>query len=171
MPDIISVGECMIELFAEKPIGEADIFSRSLAGDTLHILVAAQRLGSTTGYITLVGRDPFTDYLLDTWMNESIDTSRVKIVNGFNAETIYKAIKQHPITIISLVPTLLTKILELPTPTNPLGVRGGGEGGTTPALAVIVNAIVDALGEYGVTHIEMPATPERIWRAINHESN
>lgn len=85
MPDIISVGECMIELFAEKPIGEADIFSRSLAGDTLNILVAAQRLGSTTGYITLVGRDPFTDYLLDTWKNESIDTSQVKIVNGFNA--------------------------------------------------------------------------------------
>ena len=65
------------------------------------------------------------------------------------------------------LPSFTTEIMELPTPTNPLGVRGGGEGGTTPALAVVVNAIVDALGEYGVTHIEMPATPERIWRAIN----
>jgi hypothetical protein len=46
------------------------------------------------------------------------------------------------------------------------GIRAGGEGGTTPALAVVVNAIVDALAELGVTHIEMPATPERVWRAI-----
>jgi len=49
---------------------------------------------------------------------------------------------------------------------NPLGVRAGGEGGTTPALAVVINAVVDALAEFGVKHLEMPATPQRIWRAI-----
>ena len=59
-----------------------------------------------------------------------------------------------------------TEIMEVPSPTNPLGVRGGGEGGTTPALAVVVNAICDALAEHGVRHVEMPATPERIWRLI-----
>ena len=48
----------------------------------------------------------------------------------------------------------------------PFGVRSGGEGGTTPALAAVINAIVDALSEYGVRHIEMPATPERVWRAL-----
>jgi carbon-monoxide dehydrogenase large subunit len=48
-----------------------------------------------------------------------------------------------------------------------LGIRPAGEGGTTPALGVIINAIVDALAEFGVTHIEMPATPERVWRAIH----
>ena len=64
-------------------------------------------------------------------------------------------------------PSFSTEILEIPTPTNKLGVRGGGEGGTTPALAVVVSAIVDALAEFGVEHIEMPATPEKIWRAIN----
>ena len=42
----------------------------------------------------------------------------------------------------------------------------GGEGGTTPALGVVVNAVVDALAEYGVTHIEMPVTAEKVWRAI-----
>ena len=49
---------------------------------------------------------------------------------------------------------------------NPLGVRAGGEGGTTPALAVVINAVVDALAEFGVKPLEMPATPQRIWRAI-----
>ena len=50
---------------------------------------------------------------------------------------------------------------------NPLGVRAGGEGGTTPALAVVINAIVDALRPYGIRDITMPATPYTIWRAIN----
>jgi aerobic carbon-monoxide dehydrogenase large subunit len=63
-------------------------------------------------------------------------------------------------------PELKTALSEVPAPTNPLGVRSGGEGGTTPALAAVINAIVDALSEFGVRHIEMPATPERVWRAI-----
>jgi len=54
----------------------------------------------------------------------------------------------------------------VPTPTHPLGIRPAGEGGTTPALGVVINAIVDALSEFGVTHIEMPATPERVWQSI-----
>ena len=65
------------------------------------------------------------------------------------------------------LPSFATEIGEVPSPLNPLGMRSGGEGGTTPALAVVINAIVDALSEFGVTHIEMPATPERVWRAIN----
>jgi carbon-monoxide dehydrogenase large subunit len=64
------------------------------------------------------------------------------------------------------LPALATVLSEVPSPTNPLGVRSGGEGGTTPALAAVINAIVDALSELGVRHIEMPATPERVWRAI-----
>ena len=65
-----------------------------------------------------------------------------------------------------MFPSFMTEIMEVPTPTNALGVRGGGEGGTTPSLAVVVNAVVDALSDYGVTHIEMPLTPEKVWRAI-----
>jgi carbon-monoxide dehydrogenase large subunit len=64
-------------------------------------------------------------------------------------------------------PFFKTEIVEIPSPTHPLGMRPAGEGGTTPALGVMINAIVDALAEYGVKHIEMPATPERIWRAIH----
>ena len=85
MPDIISIGECMIELFSDQPLEEADTFQRSLAGDTLNMLVAAARLGSSTGYITRLGDDPFTSYLLKTWRNEGIDVSEVKQIDGFNA--------------------------------------------------------------------------------------
>jgi len=65
------------------------------------------------------------------------------------------------------VPTYITELSEVPSPTHPLGIRPAGEGGTTPALAAVVNAIVDALAEFGVAHIEMPVTPERVWRAIH----
>jgi carbon-monoxide dehydrogenase large subunit len=54
----------------------------------------------------------------------------------------------------------------VPSTSNPLGLRGGGEGGTTPALGAVVNAVVDALAEFGVEHLDMPVTPERVWRAI-----
>src|SRR6267154_6894582 len=64
------------------------------------------------------------------------------------------------------LPSLATALSEVPAPTNRLGVRSGGEGGTTPALAVVINAIVDALSHLGVRHVEMPATPERVWHAM-----
>src|SRR5438128_7229645 len=65
-----------------------------------------------------------------------------------------------------MLPSFTTEISEVPSTSNPLGLRGGGEGGTTPALGAVVNALVDALAELGVEHVEMPATPERVWRAI-----
>jgi carbon-monoxide dehydrogenase large subunit len=65
------------------------------------------------------------------------------------------------------LPSFTTELSEVPSTTHPLGLRPAGEGGTTPALAVVVNAIVDALSEFGVQHIEMPVTPERIWRAMH----
>ena len=63
-------------------------------------------------------------------------------------------------------PFFNTELSEVPSTTHPLGMRPAGEGGTTPALGLVINAVVDALSEFGVEHIEMPATPERIWRAI-----
>jgi aerobic carbon-monoxide dehydrogenase large subunit len=64
------------------------------------------------------------------------------------------------------LPFFATDISEVPSTTHPLGFRGGGEGGITPSLGVIVNAVCNALGEFGVTHIEMPVTAEKVWRAI-----
>jgi len=54
----------------------------------------------------------------------------------------------------------------VPTKSNPLGVKGCGEAGTSGGLPAVANAVIDALSEYGILHLEMPMTPSRIWRAI-----
>jgi carbon-monoxide dehydrogenase large subunit len=64
------------------------------------------------------------------------------------------------------LPSFATEIVEVLSPTNPLGIKAGGEGGTTPTLAVVVSAILDALKDYGVRDIKMPATPFAVWQAI-----
>src|SRR5262245_37198057 len=64
------------------------------------------------------------------------------------------------------MPSFNSEIVEVLSPTNPLGIKAGGEGGTTPALAVIVGALVDALKDYGIRDIKMPATPFAIWTLI-----
>jgi carbon-monoxide dehydrogenase large subunit len=56
----------------------------------------------------------------------------------------------------------------VPAKTNPLGVKGCGEAGCAGSLPSIMNAVLDALGTYGIKHIDMPATPERVWRAIQY---
>ncbi len=72
----------------------------------------------------------------------------------------------YPLPRADMLPAFATEISEVPSTSNPLGLRGGGEGGATPALAAVVNAVVDALAEFGVEHIEIPVTPERVWQAI-----
>ncbi len=64
------------------------------------------------------------------------------------------------------MPAVDVTFQEVPSPTNPLGVKGIGESGPTGAPPAVISAIVDALSKYGVRHIEMPATPEKVWRAI-----
>ncbi|MBT5894644.1 MAG: xanthine dehydrogenase family protein molybdopterin-binding subunit [Rhodospirillaceae bacterium] len=64
------------------------------------------------------------------------------------------------------MPMIKTAIMEIPASSHPHGIRPGGEGGTTPALGLLINAIVDALSEFGVKHVDMPATPQRVWQAI-----
>jgi carbon-monoxide dehydrogenase large subunit len=56
-----------------------------------------------------------------------------------------------------------------PCPSNPLGIKGCGEAGAIGSPPAVINAVVDALRDYGVTHVEMPATPAKIWRIIHGE--
>jgi carbon-monoxide dehydrogenase large subunit len=78
-----------------------------------------------------------TGSFMDYAMPHAVDLSRI-------------AIKSNPV----------------PTKTNPLGVKGAGEAGCVGALPAVANAIADALSPLGVTHLEMPTTPERVWRTI-----
>jgi aerobic carbon-monoxide dehydrogenase large subunit len=64
------------------------------------------------------------------------------------------------------LPAVAVESNPVPTKTNPLGVKGAGEAGSVGAMPAVTNAIVDALSGVGVRHIDMPATPERIWRAL-----
>jgi carbon-monoxide dehydrogenase large subunit len=67
------------------------------------------------------------------------------------------------------LPPLDITLSGVPTNANPLGVKGSGQAGAIAAPQAVIAAVLDALAPLGVTHIDMPATPERIWRAI-HEA-
>jgi aerobic carbon-monoxide dehydrogenase large subunit len=64
-------------------------------------------------------------------------------------------------------PSFITDHTTTPSPSNPMGVKGVGEAGTIAAAPAVINAIVDALGSFGITDIDMPASPQRVWEAIN----
>jgi aerobic carbon-monoxide dehydrogenase large subunit len=64
------------------------------------------------------------------------------------------------------LPAIRIDFSPVPSPTNPLGAKGVGEGGTVASTPTVMNAILDALAPFGVTDLAMPATPERIWRAL-----
>jgi aerobic carbon-monoxide dehydrogenase large subunit len=64
------------------------------------------------------------------------------------------------------VPPITTDQTVTPSPTNQLGVKGIGEAGTIGAAPAVINAIVDALSDLGVTDVAMPASPQRVWAAI-----
>jgi carbon-monoxide dehydrogenase large subunit len=64
------------------------------------------------------------------------------------------------------LPSFTTEIVEVLSPTNPFGIKAGGEGGTTPAPAAVINAIVNALSRFQIRDITMPATPFAVWQEI-----
>jgi carbon-monoxide dehydrogenase large subunit len=83
-----------------------------------------------------------------------------------NGQVLTGSFMDYGIPRAHMVPSFDIALTEDPTKGNPLRVKGGGEAGITPALAVVMNAIMDALKDYGVEHMDMPATPHRIWSAI-----
>ena len=64
------------------------------------------------------------------------------------------------------IPNLITDNTVTPSPTNELGVKGIGEAGTIAASAAVINAITDALTPFGIKHVDMPASPNRLWAQI-----
>jgi len=64
------------------------------------------------------------------------------------------------------LPDIEVDLIEVPCASNPLGVKGAGEAGAVGSPPAVINAIIDALATEGVTQIDMPATPERVWQAL-----
>jgi carbon-monoxide dehydrogenase large subunit len=85
---------------------------------------------------------------------------------GATGQLVSGSFMDYAIPRADTLPSFVTALSEVPATTNRLGVRAGGEGGTTPALAAIANAAMDALTEFGIEHIDLPLTSDRLWRAI-----
>ncbi len=82
--DIITIGESLIELSTDKSISAAECLYKYYGGDALATAIAALRAGSNVGFITRVGNDPFKEFLLDSWQNEGLDISQVRLSNEPN---------------------------------------------------------------------------------------
>lgn len=82
--DLIGLGECMVELWSDAPLGTSATLNRSFGGDVLNSLVTAARLGTRTAFISRVGNDPFGRALLEAWQSEGIDTQHAPLVDGEN---------------------------------------------------------------------------------------
>jgi carbon-monoxide dehydrogenase large subunit len=83
-----------------------------------------------------------------------------------NGQLLSSSMTNYEVPGATEVSEVVTATLTTPSPTNELGVKGVGEAGTIASPPAVVNAVVDALSPFGVTDIERPCTPERVWRAI-----
>jgi len=87
-------------------------------------------------------------------------------LDGASGQPLCGSLLDYGIPRADQLPAFTTRIIEVLSPTNPLGIKAGGEGGTTPAPAAMIGAIVHALDQFGIRDIRMPATSAAIWEAI-----
>jgi carbon-monoxide dehydrogenase large subunit len=83
-----------------------------------------------------------------------------------NGQLLTGEFMDYPIPRASDIPEYILGSTVTPSPVNPLGVKGVGEAGTIGATPAIANAVLDALQPLGVVHLDLPLTPERVWRAV-----
>jgi carbon-monoxide dehydrogenase large subunit len=84
-----------------------------------------------------------------------------------NGQLLTSTMLDYPVPKAAFFPRFEVDRTETPTPVNPLGVKGAGETGTIASTPAVVNAVMDALAPWGITHLDMPLTPKRIWHAIH----
>ncbi len=89
-----------------------------------------------------------------------------EVVYDENGQLVTGEFMDYAVPKAGMVPRMETGRTETPSPVNPLGVKGVGEAGTIAASPAIVNSVVDALSPLGVRHIDMPLTPEKLWKLI-----
>jgi carbon-monoxide dehydrogenase large subunit len=84
-----------------------------------------------------------------------------------NGQLLSGTLMDYALPTASMVPSYETDRTVTPSPVNPMGVKGAGEAGTIASAQAVMNAVIDALSPFGVKHLQMPASSERVWRAIN----
>jgi carbon-monoxide dehydrogenase large subunit len=140
---------CEVEI--DRETGEVEIVRYSVVDDVGTVLNPLLLHGQITGGIAQgAGQILCEDIRFDADTGELLTGSFMDYAMPRASDLCAVAIKSNPV----------------PTKTNPLGVKGAGEAGTVGAMPAVANALVDALSEFGVRHIEMPATAEVIWRAM-----
>src|SRR6478735_9612191 len=83
-----------------------------------------------------------------------------------NGELITGTMSEYAVPKASMVPWFELDRTVTPSPVNPMGVKGAGEAGTIASTPAVANAVIDAVSHLGISHLDMPMTPERVWRAI-----
>jgi carbon-monoxide dehydrogenase large subunit len=83
-----------------------------------------------------------------------------------NGQLLSGSMMDYAVPKASFLPNIELGNTETPSPTNPLGVKGVGETGTIASTPAVVNAVIDALSPFGIKHLDMPLTPEKVWRAM-----
>jgi len=144
-------GAHVCELEIDRDTGAVEIVRYSVVDDVGTVLNPLLLHGQITGGIAQgAGQILREDIRFDPDTGELLTGSFMDYAMPRASDLCAVAIKSNPV----------------PTKTNPLGVKGAGEAGTVGAMPAVANALVDALSEFGVRHIEMPATAEVIWRAM-----
>jgi aerobic carbon-monoxide dehydrogenase large subunit len=88
--------------------------------------------------------------------------------DGATGQLLTGSLLDYAVPHAASVPDIRSAFQETPSPVNPLGVKGIGESGTIGAPPTIVHAVLDALAPFGITHLDMPLTPSKIWAAVRH---
>jgi carbon-monoxide dehydrogenase large subunit len=83
-----------------------------------------------------------------------------------NGQLLSGTMMDYAIPTAAMLPSYETDFTVTPSPVNPMGVKGAGEAGTIASAQCVMNAVIDALAPFGVKHLQMPATPETVWRAM-----
>jgi carbon-monoxide dehydrogenase large subunit len=93
-----------------------------------------------------------------------------EVVHDEDGQPMTTSLLDYALLTAADVPTIATEFVESPSPLNPLGAKGIGEAGTIGSTPAVQNAIIDAVAHLGVRHIDMPASPQRVWAALQAAS-
>ncbi len=176
----------LIEHDAPNPVNDAPIeglaawrdFASSGAGFSSGTHIAIVEIESETGEVQILRFIAVDDcgriinhYTAEAQMHGGLvqgigQALYEEVVYNEEGQLLTGSLMDYSLPVAAMLPTYETDFVETPSPTNPLGAKGVGESGTIGAPPAIVNAVLDALAPLGVTAIDMPLKPEKVWAII-----